>query len=76
MLSKQILRKKFFRLRKKEYFEINNNFFNPLIAILKSKEKINLAIYYPSNYEINILKIFDTIENNNINKDELKYRGA
>ena len=68
MLSKQILRKKFFKFRKNKYFEINNNFFNPLIAILKSKEKINLAIYYPSNYEINILKIFDTIGNkNNIN---------
>ena len=68
MLSKQILRKKFFKFRKNEYFEINNNFFNPLIPILRSKKKINLAIYYPSNYEINILKIFDTIGNkNNIN---------
>ena len=68
MLSKQILRKKFFIFRKKKYFEINKNFFNPLIPILKSTEKINLAIYYPSNYEINILKIFDTIGNkNNIN---------
>jgi len=68
MLSKQILRKKFFKFRKNEYFEINDNFFSPLIPILRSKEKINLAIYYPSNYEINILKIFNTLGNkNNIN---------
>ena len=68
MLSKQILRKKFFKFRKNEYFEINDNFFSPLIPILRSKEKTNLAIYYPSNYEINILKIFNTLGNkNNIN---------
>ncbi|OUW73527.1 MAG: 5-formyltetrahydrofolate cyclo-ligase [Pelagibacteraceae bacterium TMED216] len=62
MQSKKILRKKFFKLRKNKYFDISNNFFKPLIPILKKKTKINLAIYYPSNYEVNILKIF--ISNN------------
>ena len=40
------------------------NFFNPLVKLLKTRYKkkiLKIAIYYPSNYETNILKI---LENN------------
>ena len=65
--KKDYLRKKFNLIRKKKYFEINKSFFNPFFSLLKKKlkkNKINLSFYYPSNYEVNTLKIF---ENNNVN---------
>jgi 5-formyltetrahydrofolate cyclo-ligase len=61
MLQKNILRKKYYYLRKKKYFEINNDFFLPLKDLIKSNfksKKIKIALYYPSNFEINVLKIF------------------
>lgn len=64
MLQKNILRKKYYSLRKKKYFEIKKFFFNPLVKLLKTRYKkkiLKIAIYYPSNYETNILKI---LENN------------
>ena len=64
MLQKNILRKKYYSLRKKKYFEIKKFFFNPLVKLLKTrynKKILKIAIYYPSNYETNILKI---LENN------------
>ena len=39
MSSKNKLRKKFYLLRKKRYFEIDENFFFPLIKLLKIKLK-------------------------------------
>ena len=41
MLSKEQLRIKFFKNRKKEYYEVNYNFFKPIFKLLKSlfKEK-------------------------------------
>ena len=61
MLQKYHLRKKYFNLRKKKYFEIKKEFFIPLLNLIKKnfKKKINLALYYPSSFEINILKILD-----------------
>ena len=59
MLSKELLRKKYFKLRKKKYYSIKKNFFMPLIKILKKlkKKKLVIGIYYPILYEVNVLKI-------------------
>ena len=43
MLNKDQLRKKYFSIRKKRYYEIKSNFFNPLIQILKKKLKRGLT---------------------------------
>ncbi|MEC7099685.1 MAG: 5-formyltetrahydrofolate cyclo-ligase [Pseudomonadota bacterium] len=61
MLSKELLRKKYFKLRKKKYYPIKKNFFMPLIKILKKLKKKNLVIgiYYPILYEVNVLKILE-----------------
>ena len=62
MDKKGLIRKKYLLRRKKNYFQINEKFFFPLIKIikekLKNKKKI-IALYYPSFYELNVLKIFD-----------------
>ena len=72
MSQKKILRKKYYLLRKKKYNEINHEFFFPLIKLIKSKFKkknLKLALYYPSNFEVDVLKI---LENNCLsNKDIL-----
>jgi len=62
MRSKIQLRKKYLILRKKKYFEIDKNFFLPLFKLIRSKFKkkfIKIAFYYPSNYELNVLKILE-----------------
>ena len=62
MDKKGIIRRKFFFLRKKKYFEINEKFFFPIIKLIKKtsiKEKINISLYYPSFYEVNVLKFLD-----------------
>ena len=62
MVSKNSIRKNFFLKRKKNYFEINKNFYHPLIRLFK-KKVINknsiISLYYPSSYELNILGILD-----------------
>ena len=62
MQQKNLVRKKYHLLRKKKYYEINKFFFIPLIDLIKSKfkkKKIKLALYYPSSFEINVLKIME-----------------
>ena len=62
MYQKNILRKKYFNLRKKKYYEIDKNFFYPLISLIKSKlkkEHVKMALYYPTSFEINVLKFLD-----------------
>ncbi len=62
MNSKIQLRKKYLTLRKKKYFEIDKNFFLPLFKLIRSKLKkkfFKIAFYYPSNYELNVLKILE-----------------
>jgi len=62
MKTKKLLRKEFFSIRKKKYFEINKSFFSPLIKLIKKKidkKIINLSSYYPTSFEVNILKIFE-----------------
>ena len=50
MLSKEKVRKKFFLLRKKKYIEVKKNFFDPLIQLIRKKNKKNISLYYPSNF--------------------------
>ena len=62
MDAKSIIRKKFFLKRKKNYFEINKNFYNPLIRLFKKKVTNKtpiISFYYPSSFELNILSILD-----------------
>ena len=66
MLQKNLLRKKYFNLRKKKYYDINEEFFFPLLYLIKvqlKKKPIKLALYYPSNFELNVLKFlkFNTV---------------
>ena len=64
MLSKGTLRKKFSFIRKKKYYEVNQNFFLPLLNIIKKNKFKNIAIYYPSNYELNTIKLFKFLKSN------------
>ncbi len=68
MQKKNRLRKQFFLIRKKKYFEVKPNFFIPLVKLIKKKyngKLISLSSYYPASFEVNSLKLF---ENNVINK--------
>ena len=62
MQKKDRLRKKYFFIRKKRYFDIKPTFFHPLIKLIKKrfkKKDVNLSIYYPTSFEVNIFKLFD-----------------
>ena len=62
MDKKQIIRKKYLLKRSRKYFEINDNFLLPLFKIIKKiykEKKINISLYFPTQYEVNILKIFE-----------------
>ena len=64
MENKDQLRKKYFAIRKKNYFDIKSNFFDPLLKLIKKnykKDKINISIYYPSSFEVDTLNLFKTI---------------
>ncbi len=72
MQQKNQLRKKYFDLRKRKYFEIDKEFFLPLFELIRSKVKkkfIKIALYYPSNFELNALKLLEF--NNILAKDIL-----
>ena len=64
MSFKDKLRKKFSLIRKKKYFEVNKKFFLPILKIIKKYKYKNIAIYYPSNYELNTLRLFDLLNKN------------
>ena len=62
MYQKIQLRKKYLNLRKNKYFDIDKNFFLPLIRLIRLKFKKKtpkIAIYYPSNFELNVLKLLE-----------------
>ena len=62
MQQKIKLRKKYFYLRKKRYYNIKKEFFLPLLKLIKSRLKkklVKLALYYPSNFELNVLKLLE-----------------
>ena len=64
MLNKEQIRKKYFKIRKNNYFEVDFNFIKPLLLFLNKiyKKKIFLSLYYPANNEVNILPLFDEIK--------------
>ncbi len=60
MDRKGLIRKRYFKKRKRKYFQISENFFTPLINLIKkNKVKKNISIYYPSSHEVDVLKIFN-----------------
>ena len=62
MHQKIQLRKKYLNLRKKKYFEIDKDFFLPFFRLIKLKSKkipLKIGLYYPSNFELNVLKILE-----------------
>jgi len=62
MGNKESIRKKYIFKRRKKYFNVSKNFFTPLAKLLKKKyanKKINISLYYPSFYELNVFKILD-----------------
>ena len=61
MLPKEKLRKRFIFLRKKKYFFVKKDFFRPLIKMLGIKNKINISLYYPSNYEVDTFHLFEIL---------------
>ena len=71
MKQKIHLRKKYLNLRKNKYYDVDKEFFLPLLKLIRSKIKkklIKIAIYYPSNFELNVLKL---LEFNNILVNEI-----
>ena len=58
MLSKEKVRKKILLLRKKKYFSVSVSFFKPAIRLIAKKRKKSISLYYPSNYEVDTLKLF------------------
>lgn len=63
MLEKKEIRKKLLKIRKKNYFEISSRYFNPIIKFLKIKNKtVNVSLYYPVNYEVNIINIIELLK--------------
>ena len=62
MQQKSKLRKKYSKIRKENYFEIDKRFFSPLLKLIKKdikKKSIKIALYYPSNFELNVLKVLE-----------------
>ena len=69
MKNKQLLRKRFLKLRKKKYYEIPDYKLSLLIEYIKKrikKKKLSIiALYYPSNFEFNIFKILNYLKKYN-----------
>ncbi len=77
MDKKRFIRKSYLIKRKKYFFEINRSFFKPLISLIKKKKikkKINISLFYPNNFELNILKILevDYFKNFNFSLPKIK----
>ena len=62
MQQKIKLRKKYLNLRKEKYYNVDKKFFFPLYKLIKKKLKkkpIRISLYYPSNFELNALKVLE-----------------
>tara|TARA_B110000027_G_C16035698_1_gene262968 strand:- start:339 stop:896 length:558 start_codon:yes stop_codon:yes gene_type:complete len=62
MQEKIAIRKQALINRKHKYFEVSSIFFKPLFELINKEiknKKIFLSLYYPINYEVNVLKLFD-----------------
>tara|TARA_B110000967_G_scaffold164478_1_gene171835 strand:+ start:106 stop:654 length:549 start_codon:yes stop_codon:yes gene_type:complete len=62
MQKKIAIRKQSLINRKNKYFEISSEFFKPLVKLLKKKKFFSLSLYYPANYEVNVIKLFEFIK--------------
>ncbi len=66
--GKSFLRKKSLLERKKKYLTVKKFNFNLIFSLIKKifhKKKITIAGYYPSNYEVNILKFLEKAHKKN-----------
>ena len=63
MLTKDKIRKKYFKLRKKNYYEVSEQYFIPILKLFKNlfNKNVNFSFYYPANYEVNTLKLLRSI---------------
>ena len=62
MQQKVKLKKKNLKIRQEKYFNINKKFFSPLLRLIRKKIKkkpIIIALYYPSNFELNVLRVLE-----------------
>ena len=69
MLEKNIIREQIKKKRKKNYFLVSPEFFKPIFKIIKKKIQHNLvylSIYYPSNFEVDVLQVFKVLKNKKI----------
>ncbi len=70
MKNKDQLRKKFLTLRKKKYSEVSIAKLSKLKNYIKKRSKMKkiyfIGLYYPSNYEFNILKIINDFKNSKV----------
>ena len=66
--DKSFLRSKFLLQRKKKYSSAKKFNFNLIFRLIKKhfyRTKITIAGYYPSNYEVNILKFLEEASKKN-----------
>jgi len=66
--DKTFIRKKFLLLRKKNYSKVKKFNFSLIFKLIKKNffnKKINIAAYYPSNYEVNILNFIQQASKKN-----------
>ena len=62
MSQKFQLRKEYLILRKKKFYDIDKSFFLPLLKLIKlkiNKRLFKIALYYPTNFELNVLKFLE-----------------
>ena len=66
--DKTFIRKKFLLLRKKKYLKVKKFNFSLIFKLIKKNflnKKINIAAYYPTNYEVNILNFIQQASKKN-----------
>ena len=66
--DKAFLRSRFLLQRKKKYLTVNKFNFNLIFQLIKKhlkKKKITIAAYYPTNYEVNILRFIEEASKKN-----------
>ena len=62
MQQKNLVRKKYYLLRKKKYYKVSKDFFIPFLNLIKlkfKKKKLRIALYYPASFEVNSLKLLE-----------------
>ena len=64
MFLKQKVRNKYILIRKKKYFQVNQDFFKPLINLIYKNKKKKISLYYPSNFEVDTIELFKILKKN------------